>query len=163
MQRPIGITVIAIIYALSALVTLTKNFNAGFGQLSLMLLPTFLLGNVLVPIGEFASAVGIWNRKQWGWLLIGVFAISSLLIGVVKLMWLGWVKTPLHMLPELWKLAFPGVIAAYLFQSRLIQAFGWELSEIRQKQRNAIAMGLGLGVVQVLLLFSVIGQINESL
>ncbi len=91
MQRPLGVTILAILAVIAGLAWL------GFGLLLAVLGVGFIL--ILLGLVEFGVAYGFWTGASWGWWLgiIGAvlnilsivsFDIVSFLIGFVMLYYL---------------------------------------------------------------------------
>ncbi|PYI51571.1 hypothetical protein [Paenibacillus flagellatus] len=73
-DRPIGVTMLAVFYALSGVSTIVIQgvWLKRFAELSELLgFPAFLLNATLLVMGmvALAAAVGMWLGKRWGWWL----------------------------------------------------------------------------------------------
>lgn len=89
MNRPLGITILAILAVLGGLVSLAVGaFASGFG-----------LVLVIIGLVELAVAYGYWTGKSWGWWLgivgavldiVSIFSLNyfGFIIGIIMLYYL---------------------------------------------------------------------------
>ena len=126
MQRPLGVTLIAILSAiggvfglLAALVLLgagaAVSTATGLGGL------TFVAGVIILAYAvlSLVLAYGFWNLKPWAWPLgVGVQAL-----GVVQSV-LQFMNDGSNVVGLLFSLAIAGIILWYLFQPHVKAAFG---------------------------------------
>lgn len=100
--RPLGITILAILEALVAIVFMIAGFGAlavgglmgvvGLGGLASLL--SYGVGGVLIVIGVLSLIVawGLWSGLRWAWYVSLALAVLSILIGILllpgSLLWL---------------------------------------------------------------------------
>ena len=100
--RPLGITILAILEALVAIVFMIAGFGAlavgglmgvvGLGGFASLL--SYGTGGVLIAIGvlSLVAAWGLWSGLRWAWYVSLALAVLSILIGILllpgSLLWL---------------------------------------------------------------------------
>jgi len=100
--RPLGITILAILEALVAIVFMIAGFGAlavgglmgvvGLGGFASLL--SYGVGGVLIVIGVLSLIVawGLWSGLRWAWYVSLALAVLSILIGILllpgSLLWL---------------------------------------------------------------------------
>jgi hypothetical protein len=82
-QRPLGVTVIAILTVLGGMGFL------GSGALIFALIPLLgiIIGGILVIIGiaYFVMTYGLWNGLRWAWKLTLIFSGLGIIVGIVSI------------------------------------------------------------------------------
>jgi len=125
-----------------------------------ILLPLFLLTNIISPIAMIAGGIGIWNKKLWGWyaatLVLGA-EISSTLILLVKI--------PLDMLPVFISSKSIGLITgllvfSYLTTKLVMKNFGFAFDERSATLKKILGASVALALLVVILSPSLSEQIN---
>ncbi|MGV9104027.1 MAG: hypothetical protein ACOC38_02280 [Promethearchaeia archaeon] len=107
--RPLGITVLAILQMIGALITLGLGVTImAFGSIS----PFYvIMGGSLVIFGliSFYVGYGLWTMKSWAWKLAMIVNIINIVIGVITQNWVG--------------IIIPLIIVIYLNQEDIKQRF----------------------------------------
>ncbi|MFO7835420.1 MAG: hypothetical protein R6V83_02105 [Candidatus Thorarchaeota archaeon] len=107
--RPLGITVLAILQMIGALITLGLGVTImAFGSIS----PFYgIMGGILVIFGliSFYVGYGLWTMKSWAWKLAMIVNIINIVIGVITQNWVG--------------IIIPLIIVIYLNQEDIKQRF----------------------------------------
>jgi len=100
MKRPLGITILAILQAISAAVfllaaaTLLLGNQSDASRQALAMAHLSASRDTLVSVGVFsliigglqlAVAVGLWQRKAWAWVLAALASGASVVSGVLSL------------------------------------------------------------------------------
>lgn len=92
-ERPLGVTVLAILHIIGALVSFAVGIVAVWlgHQISFepifdsRFLATYATFVVIIGIIFLLLAYGLWNGKSWGWSLLRFFLLLGLLVGVISL------------------------------------------------------------------------------
>ncbi|MGA7370576.1 MAG: hypothetical protein WBX01_15720 [Nitrososphaeraceae archaeon] len=79
-QRPIGVTIIALLAILGGIAFLVS----GFGTLILIPLLGIFIGSGLFILGlaYFLMAYGLWNGKGWAWTLTLILSGIGIIVGI---------------------------------------------------------------------------------
>lgn len=88
--RPLGVTILAVLNALSGLAFLASGAGAmavGASVGSIFAALGMFIGVILILIGLFQLFVawGLWSGKKWAWFLALIFGILGVLFGLVGL------------------------------------------------------------------------------
>lgn len=92
-ERPLGVTVLAILHVIGALVSFAVgiavvwlghqiSFESIFGSIFLAAYATYA---VIPGIMFLLLAYGLWNGKDWAWSLLRFFLLLGLLVGGISL------------------------------------------------------------------------------
>jgi hypothetical protein len=136
MERPTGITVIAIVYfVLGFLSLLWSGFVFGLGGLGTLFASLFgaeamaaattagawsgFLG-ILAAIVQFAVGIGLLKMKKWAWILALAGVAVTVIQGIVGMFSGG----PFALMCGLLGLLLPVAILIYLLTNRIREAFG---------------------------------------
>ncbi len=107
--RPLGITILAILQMIGALITLGLGVTImAFGSIS----PFYgIMGGILVIFGliSFYVGYGLWTMKSWAWKLAVIVNIINIVISVITQNWVG--------------IIIPLIIVIYLNQEDIKQRF----------------------------------------
>lgn len=131
MQRPSGITILAVLALIGGLLSLFAALAFfGLGALTSAALGTvggFVFGGVAIVLGiitlisaalSLAFAYGAWNLKPWGWLMGVASQGLSVLITLINIV------RGADFLGQLLSLVIAGAILYYLFTPEVKRAFG---------------------------------------
>ncbi len=126
MERPTGVTIIAILAFISGILTLVGGFGmiaAGAylgGMAAAQGLPGFgamfaVLGAVLVVLGLLYLVLGwgFWTGKEWAWILGVVLSIIGIIMGILSITNGGIIS-----------IIIDGIILYYLYQPHVKEFFG---------------------------------------
>jgi len=141
MARPLGVSIIAVVFALNGIVVMARTVADLDAIVRPALVPALLLGNLLIPVAGICAAYGLWRRLSWGWRLAAALAISDVFLVLAQFAWAG-SHSALSVFPMLWKVIIPLAIAGYLLRSSLIEAFGWTETEVKSRRAEALWVGL---------------------
>lgn len=112
-QRPLGITILAILAAVGGVLGLLAALTLlGFG------LGIYGLVILLLSVAYLAFAFGAWTLKPWAWTLGVAVAVASALWAIF------WLTQGADVVSTLINLVISGVILYYLFQPDVKAAFG---------------------------------------
>jgi hypothetical protein len=125
MQRPTGITILAVLSAIAgvfgliaALALLGIGAVGAAGGLGGMVFVAGLIA-LVYGIGSLALAYGFWTLKPWAWPLgVGV-QVLGIIYAVAQ-----YVNDPTQLISTIISLAIAAVILWYLFQANVKAAFG---------------------------------------
>jgi hypothetical protein len=113
-QRPLGVTVIAILTVIGGLGFL------GSGALIFALIPLLgiIIGGVLVIIGiaYFVMAYGLWNGRRWAWKLTLILSGIGIIVGIGSIV-VGNVGSLFHTIIN-------AVVIYYLYRPNVKDYFG---------------------------------------
>jgi uncharacterized membrane protein (DUF2068 family) len=113
-QRPLGVTVIAILTVIGGLGFL------GSGALIFALIPLLgiIIGGVLVIIGiaYFVMAYGLWNGRRWAWKLTLILSVIGIILGIGSIV-VGNVGSLFHTIIN-------AVVIYYLYRPNVKDYFG---------------------------------------
>ena len=92
-ERPLGVTVLAILHIIGALISFAVGIVAVWlgHQISFepifdsSFLATYATFVVIIGIIFLLLAYGLWNGKGWAWSLLRFFLLLGLLVGVISL------------------------------------------------------------------------------
>lgn len=146
MSRPLGVALIALLFAFSGAFVLVMTVANLDTAMPPGLIPAFVLGNVLAPVASICAAYGLWKRLSWGWRLGASLAALNVFSILAQLVWIG-SHSVMHVLPLLWKLIIPLVMLGYLLSAFLIEAFGWGPAEVKARRAEVLLAGLLAAVV----------------
>jgi hypothetical protein len=138
MQRPTGITILAILYIVLAILSLLwSGLVFGVGGLSSLFAGLFgtesvaafgtssawagFLG-ILAAIVQFAVAIGLLSMKKWAWVLALIGVAVTVIQGIVGVFGGG----PFGFMCGILGLLIPAGILVYLLRPGIRQAFGVE-------------------------------------
>jgi hypothetical protein len=112
-ERPLGVTIIAVLQLLSSIVMLFGGYllvfvGAGLGFFGLGL----LFGGIFLIVGliGFIIGWGLWTLKSWAWMIAFVLNLINVLIALIGM--------------DIISLIIPLIIVIYLNQGEVKAAFG---------------------------------------
>jgi uncharacterized membrane protein HdeD (DUF308 family) len=118
-QRPLGITILAILAAVAGVFGLL----AGFGMMALFgaggLFMILGLVTLVVSVLYLAFAYGAWTLQSWGWTLGVGLSIVSIVITLLQL-----TQGMTNIVSAIISIAISGAILYYLYQPAVKGAFG---------------------------------------
>jgi hypothetical protein len=126
MQRPTGVTILAILAAIGGVVAILGGIVLlGVGNgISDTLIPGMggllaVLGllTILVGIAELALAYGAWTLKPWAWMLGIIVEVANIVVAILQFRSATASST-------LISIVIAGIILYYLYQPHVRRAFG---------------------------------------
>ncbi|MFX1579386.1 MAG: hypothetical protein ACFFBJ_07025 [Promethearchaeota archaeon] len=113
-ERPLGVTIIAILQMLSAIVLLVTG---SLSMMAALALGPFgflfvILGGVFLIIGiiGFIIGYGLWTLKGWAWMIAFILNLLSVILAIISF--------------DIISLIIPLIIVIYLNQGEVKAAFG---------------------------------------
>jgi uncharacterized membrane protein (DUF2068 family) len=114
-NRPLGITIIAILAAIGGIMGILGGFAAGiFGGAGVSLLGLVML---IAGVVNLVAAYGAWTLKPWAWTLLAVFSA----LGILNVLWL---LMDSRTAGNFFPLVTNGIVLYYLFTPAVKAAFG---------------------------------------
>ncbi|MFW9833236.1 MAG: hypothetical protein ACFFEK_04520 [Candidatus Thorarchaeota archaeon] len=113
-ERPLGVTIIAVLQMLSAIILLVSG---GLSMVAALALGPFgflfvFLGAIFLIIGiiGFIIGYGLWTLKGWAWMVAFILNLLSVILAIISF--------------DIISLIIPLIIVIYLNQGEVKAAFG---------------------------------------
>jgi hypothetical protein len=113
-NRPLGVTIIAILAVLGGIGSLLS----GFTILAIVPILGIILGGILIIIGlaYFAVAYGLWKGLSWAWVITLIVSVISIIVGIGSIV-VGNVGSLFHVIVN-------AIVIYYLYRPNVKAYFG---------------------------------------
>lgn len=144
--RPIGITLICVLYFAGGVFTLLSTMSQknllGLLHESGISVPLFLVTNFALPIALIAAAYGLWRRASWGWRLGAALAALQLCSSGLTIFFLATPAPAANLLSVLVKTIVPLIELLYLLRASIVMAYGWKREMVQARRGEALGAGV---------------------